>query len=117
MKKVLFIGFLILSVIGLSVIGVNAHSPIDDNDTRTNDDYGRNFGHCHGDYEDMDYQMVYNRLSDEEQVEVDILLADKISQADLDDLSIEQKELIIDEIKEGLLDYMLENYDIERYPF
>jgi hypothetical protein len=118
MKKILFIGLLFIIGIALSVIGVNAHSSVDnDRNPWSYDHNDRSYGHCHDDYQSMDYQMAYNRLSDEDRIEIDIILAERIEAEDLEGLSQEEKIDIINGIKEDVLEYIYENYDLERYPY
>jgi hypothetical protein len=118
MKKIIFIGLLIITGFALSLGAVNAHSPFDsDKDDWPYNYNDRNYGHCHDDYQSMDFQMAYNRLSDEDRIEIDIILAKRIGAEDLEGLSQEEKNNIIDNIKEDILEYIYENYDLERYPY
>ncbi|MDT8337151.1 MAG: hypothetical protein RQ856_04905 [Candidatus Izemoplasmatales bacterium] len=111
MKKLLFTFLILLSltVIGFTVI--RGYYVEESPETQNFNNYYRG-GYCHGYYQnELTYEELYLRLSPSEQEEVDLLYTEYLAEYDLTDLTDDEKNIVIEDVKEDLVDYILENYN------
>ena len=110
MKKLIIVIVIALAVLGFGtrlVYALPNNEPYDQRYMMNSDDG------CHGGSYERQYEWYYLHLSEENQDLLDVMLAEELSAYNLDDLTtLEQKELIND-IKERLIEYIVDEDLIE----
>lgn len=110
MKKLIIVIVIALVVIGFGsrlVYALPNDAPYDQR-YMMNSDYG-----CHSGSYEKQYEWYYLHLSEENQDLLDLMFAEELAAYNLDDLTtLEQKELIND-IKERLIEYIVDEDLIE----
>jgi hypothetical protein len=115
MKKIVFIGLIALASITISMVVLNGHPGFDDSYERTNFDRGYGPGYCHGAYrydeDNLTYDFLYHRLTEDDQAMVDLMLSKRISELDMSQFTETEKIESIEDIKDDLVDYILDAFD------
>jgi hypothetical protein len=111
MKKLLFTFLILLSLTVIGFTMIRGYY-VQENIETQNYNYYPGGGYCHGYYQnELTYEELYLRLSDSQQEEVDLLYTEKLAEYDLTGLTDDEKNIIIEDVKEELVDYILENYN------